>query len=199
MRRPPCVGPYGGYGDVDGDGWVTDEDTKLVTKEVVERLNGRVYLSPEALARADVNGDGKITVADALLISKYVSGLDDTFPVCPVITVTGKIAELVYWYPGLSDQYFALNPLSPPQVPLNTVLYLGMGWINHGNIRAKGHIDAAVNKPGPTQIPLVVTSGQDQVVNPGAGAGRYVMFEPITLDKAGPYSVSIVLSMEVVA
>ena len=114
------------------------------------------------------------------------------------MTIAGKIAESVYWYAGLTE-WLKLNPLSPPQVPPNTVLYLGFFWYNTGDVQVRGHVDATLNKPDGTQVPLVLMSGhQDQVVNPGVVVGLMVGFEDVTLDKAGTYSVSIVLSMEAV-
>lgn len=73
-RRPPC----GSYGDVDGDGWVTQRDAILVADYIV----GKVELTEEQLGRADVDGDGVITSVDAMFIGQYVSGLRDSFPIC---------------------------------------------------------------------------------------------------------------------
>lgn len=73
-RRPPC----GDMGDVDGDGWVTDNDAQMIAEYVVDMIT----LTPEQLIRADVNGDGMVDIVDAMFIAQYVEGIRDTFPVC---------------------------------------------------------------------------------------------------------------------
>ena len=70
--------PCGDYGDVDGDGFVTENDAELIAQYVV----GLITLTPQQLLRADVTGDGQVTDADALAISQYIQGIIDTFPVC---------------------------------------------------------------------------------------------------------------------
>lgn len=61
---------YGVLGDVNMDGFVTQEDVDLVQQFVV----GLEDLSDEQKFRADVNGDGNITSFEAALILQYVSG-----------------------------------------------------------------------------------------------------------------------------
>jgi hypothetical protein len=73
-RRPPC----GDMGDVDGDGWVTNNDAQMIAEYVVDMIT----LTPEQLNRADVNGDGMVDIVDAMFIAQYVEGIRDTFPVC---------------------------------------------------------------------------------------------------------------------
>ena len=73
-KKPPC----GNYGDVDGDGFVTENDAKLIA----EYLVGRVQLEPWQLERADVNADDKVSMADVQHIGQYVSGVRKTFEVC---------------------------------------------------------------------------------------------------------------------
>ena len=74
VRKPPC----GNYGDVDGDGYVTENDTTMVA----EYANGDIILTDEQLARADVNNDGRVDVMDAMMIGQFAKGIIDTFPVC---------------------------------------------------------------------------------------------------------------------
>jgi hypothetical protein len=72
-RRPPC----GNYGDVDGDGYITEKDIQMV----VDYSVGKIALTPEQLKRADVRGDG-VTYKTPQLIKRYLTGAIDTFPVC---------------------------------------------------------------------------------------------------------------------
>ena len=83
-RLPPCLAPDGlGYGDVDGDGYVTDADANLVSDYTV----GNATLTSEQLIRADVNGDGNVTITDSMLIGRYAAGLIGTFSVCPAYNI----------------------------------------------------------------------------------------------------------------
>ena len=78
-RLPPCFAPDGlGYGDVDGDGYVTNDDATMVQEYVV----GNITLTDAQLIRADVNNDGDVNATDAMMIARYVAGLEDSFPVC---------------------------------------------------------------------------------------------------------------------
>ena len=96
-RLPPC----GEYGDVDGDGYVTDADAQMVLEYVVDSID----LTPEQLERADVNNDSVVDSSDAALILQYVEGRIDTFPVCkkgiPIEVVVGAAAAIcagiIYW------------------------------------------------------------------------------------------------------
>jgi hypothetical protein len=67
-RPPPC----GSYGDVDGDGYVTDKD--------VEQLSTEMENTP--LDRADVDGNGRIDAQDIALIIMYCNKQTDTFLAC---------------------------------------------------------------------------------------------------------------------
>ena len=70
--------PCGNLGDVDNDGFVTQEDALLVANHTV----GNIQLTPEQLIRADVNGDGIVSSVDALFIAQYAAGTRSTFPAC---------------------------------------------------------------------------------------------------------------------
>ena len=75
-RTPPC----GDYGDVDGDGYVTEADAEIVASYVV----GQIDLNQDQLSRAAVRGIYPPRIADAQAISRYAKGQIDTFPVCGV-------------------------------------------------------------------------------------------------------------------
>lgn len=71
---PPCDS----FGDVDSDGYVTNEDGKLILQYEV----GQITFSPEQKKRADVNGDRTVNSVDASFILQYANGTRDTFPMC---------------------------------------------------------------------------------------------------------------------
>jgi len=70
--KVPC--PCGDMGDVDGDGWISENDVRLIMEE-------RDTLTADQLRRADVNGDGVVDMTDALVIVNYLL-YGGTFPVC---------------------------------------------------------------------------------------------------------------------
>ena len=65
------------YGDVNGDGVISNEDANLVLRVSV----GKETIDSYQKIAADVNGDGKITATDVLMIKRMVEGLIDEFPV----------------------------------------------------------------------------------------------------------------------
>ena len=79
MRIPPC----GDYGDVDGDGYVTEEDAIAAARHYYGTdLFPDKRLSGGAFVRADVNRDGVVTMEDAGTIAEYAVGTTETFPAC---------------------------------------------------------------------------------------------------------------------
>jgi hypothetical protein len=74
VKTPPCDG----YGDVNLDGYVTQDDADLVLRYVSALTN----FTPEQIRRADVDGRDGVTAVDALLITRYVQGLINSFGVC---------------------------------------------------------------------------------------------------------------------
>ena len=83
-RPPPCYfddsGQQRGYGDIDGDGQVSDVDAGLVLTPGLTAVQKKA---------GDVNGDGVVDyVGDAILISNYVAGVISTFPICATLTPT---------------------------------------------------------------------------------------------------------------
>ena len=92
IRLPPCFAPDGlGYGDIDGDGYVTDDDAQLVSDYTV----GNVTLTDAQLIRADVNNDGDVTITDAMMIARYAAGLEDSFTVCSINELDWNIIFLI--------------------------------------------------------------------------------------------------------
>ena len=83
-KSPPCYFPTGGpttdpimrgYGDINGDGQVTNEDAGLTLKAST--------LSSIQKKAGDVDGNGLVDfVSDGYMISQYVAGTISTFPVC---------------------------------------------------------------------------------------------------------------------
>ena len=65
------------YGDIDGDGQVTNLDAQMVRDYDV----GFIDLTPDQYQRADVNGDGQVDSTDVQLIAQYAAGLRTIFPV----------------------------------------------------------------------------------------------------------------------
>ena len=67
--------PYAIYGDVDGDGYVTDEDSRYVAAFSVESGGfDKSKLSSKQFKAIDVNKDGVINIIDSVDIQKFVTG-----------------------------------------------------------------------------------------------------------------------------
>lgn len=96
-RQAPCgnIGGYG-YGDIDGDGFVTLMDYD-VAKSI---LMGFYSPKEEEFKRADVNGDGKVDGIDVDLIKNYAHENIHTFPVCT--TKSTQDNALLYTLSGLT-------------------------------------------------------------------------------------------------
>ena len=65
------------YGDVDGDGEITQADADIV----MQVGGGIITLTNIQKIAADVNGNGKVNTSDAQLIAQYANGGIDKFPV----------------------------------------------------------------------------------------------------------------------
>ena len=88
--------PCGGYGDVDYDGYITNNDVQFILEYITEL---RSFTTDQKI-RADVNANGMVETADTGLIQQYIKGLINTFPVCapPSVTVnppTSGIAAFI--------------------------------------------------------------------------------------------------------
>ena len=77
-RKSPCIS----YGDINNDGYVTENDSKLVANYVSYPGNPLYVLSSEQKLRADVTADKKVNIGDALAIANYAAGYSTTFKVC---------------------------------------------------------------------------------------------------------------------
>lgn len=78
-----------GYGDVNGDGIIDEDDISAASELLGQSLSSTVtqqaildgYFTTLEIIRADVDGDGTITSADVELIRRYVARLTNSFPV----------------------------------------------------------------------------------------------------------------------
>ena len=104
--------------------------------------------------------------------------------------VAGSIVGLSYWYEGLVG--WASLTETPPTVPLNTAFHLVVGWLNQSAEPISGHVELTIAKPDGTKVTLSDVLNQDNWAAPGNGWG--VQFEPITLDQAGTYQATAILS-----
>ena len=84
-----------GKGDVNNNGYLEEEDLKLVLRHVTEKLE----LTSEQRNAADVNGDGQVNVADLRLLTRkiqsggYVVGMqsDSSGNLTSITTATGTV------------------------------------------------------------------------------------------------------------
>ena len=67
-----------GYGDVDFDGVVTENDYNMIA----DHVTGFAPLTGEALQRANVKGYGEVDSSDLQLVQQYLDHIIDRFPVC---------------------------------------------------------------------------------------------------------------------
>ncbi|MEM7824967.1 MAG: dockerin type I repeat-containing protein [Candidatus Aenigmatarchaeota archaeon] len=74
-KIPPC----NSYGDVNGDRYITADDSTLISNYI----SGSINFTSNQKIMADVNRDGKITNDDISLINKLLSGeISVFFPIC---------------------------------------------------------------------------------------------------------------------
>lgn len=88
QARPSPCSPYG---DIDGDGLITEKDLNLLTEYWAEIIT----LTPDQLRRADINGDGIVDQRDVMLLADYLRGRSSTFPVCSSSLPPSKIPLLL--------------------------------------------------------------------------------------------------------
>jgi len=109
FRTTLCID---GYGDVNGDGYITKDDIALASSLVGESLfynstqqkivDG--YFTTFELLRADVDGDGYITATDVELITNYVNKKINAFPVGSSFThLCLQVQQSVGRYDGYFD------------------------------------------------------------------------------------------------
>jgi hypothetical protein len=78
-REPPCYGPRGGIGDINGDGRVDASDKALM----IDASVGNIKLSQFEASRADLDGnDIPVGAEDVAIITDYIAGSINTFPIC---------------------------------------------------------------------------------------------------------------------
>src|SRR5690606_30025292 len=100
-----------GYGDVNGDGVINDEDIARATELIGEDLNNAStqqkivdgYIDTLEIIRADVDGDGLISSNDVDLITRYVTRQINSFPVGSSFT---HLEITVQQSVGRNDGYF---------------------------------------------------------------------------------------------
>ena len=77
-RSQTKVSPCSHYGDVNNDGYVNDQDITIIQDGILVKSP----LSADQKILADVNNSGTVSSLDLVYISRYILGLDATFPVC---------------------------------------------------------------------------------------------------------------------
>lgn len=78
LIKPPVPCKISGAGDVDFDGYVTNNDVLLVQEFAI----GKKTPTASQLLRADINGTKTISSADLAAINAYSLGKIKTFPIC---------------------------------------------------------------------------------------------------------------------
>lgn len=91
------------YGDIDGDGRITQEDSELAS----QYFNGITTLTSEQTIRADVNQDGKVNSRDSKIILNYAhEGIIYGAINCPV---PGQIRYNPVWGEGKTGKAWVNN------------------------------------------------------------------------------------------
>ncbi|MBC8390664.1 MAG: hypothetical protein H8E13_21765 [Actinobacteria bacterium] len=102
------------YGDIDGDGIVSQNDAALILQYSAGSV-GEDWTNEQILA-ADVDGNGDISSRDAALVLKYVNGEINIFPIeenTIKVYIDGTLIHQICnvdLYSGVSD-YFYINQL----------------------------------------------------------------------------------------
>ncbi len=92
--------PCGSYGDINGDGYVTNDDATLISQYVALLTT----LTDAQKTKADVNGDGTVTISDSLLIAQYAAGIRTTFAVCGLGAIENQMASMAETVSKLIEQ-----------------------------------------------------------------------------------------------
>ncbi len=106
--------------------------------------------------------------------------------------LAGSLYGTSYQYPGIG--WTALNPASPPAIPVGTTVTLAVWWVNRSDANVKGHVDLTITKPNGQAVTLTAAYNQDQVAAPNIGYA--VVFQGLLLDAPGVWKATQVLSME---
>jgi len=122
-----------GYGDVDGDGIISNDDVVRATALIGHGLSNPVTqaaiiagtISALEIIRADVDGDGTITAADINLINDYIDHQINSFPVGYSfnrlnIYVAQNVGRNDGYY-DCSDTQIRVNPYSTSKITIATL------------------------------------------------------------------------------
>lgn len=82
-----------------------------------------------------------------------------------------------YWYSGLVE-WFSLNALSPPTIPVNTLAAIQAWWQNISAAIVKGHVAITLTYPDASTEELTAYENQDKEVNPDGYVGTAFQFTP---------------------
>jgi len=155
-RTPPC----GNYGDVDGDGYVTQNDVQMVIDHIV----GSATLTPEQFARADVNGDGNVEGADSHIIQQYVENVIDTFPIC------NEPTEAIF---EVTD--FSIIPQTC-ESPCNVAI--SITWTNNGSVAGSKEVGFTIDGTSYPDKMVTLVPGESYTSvksSPVLSAGTYTV------------------------
>ena len=73
---PPLSPPCGNYGDVNGDGKITQSDAQEILRMVAGLVSSSgVPYTQAAKTNADIDGDGRVTATDALFLMRYLQSM----------------------------------------------------------------------------------------------------------------------------
>lgn len=106
---PPC----GSYGDVNGDGYISDNDVAMIG----QMINGTGSFTDAQEAKADVNADGAINITDKNLVINYSTKTITTFPACS----TNSTPSITVLSPNGGEKYVKGEPI---KIELSGGLYL---------------------------------------------------------------------------
>jgi len=83
------------FGDVNGDGKITDDDAQDVLRIVAGLPNPQTNqpYTQDQKKNADVNNDGQVTSSDALLIQRFAQGLDKVLAKMGDVNGDGQITD----------------------------------------------------------------------------------------------------------
>jgi len=147
----PCTEPYrifkveycvDGYGDVNGDGYITEADIAAAASLIGESIYSNStqqkiidgYFTTLEVLRADVDGDGYITAHDVDLITQYVNKAINSFPVGSTFNhMCFTVQQSVGRYDGYFDcdgyvrldGYYGINIVSPDSLSPYELVYDG--------------------------------------------------------------------------
>ncbi len=102
----------------------------------------------------------------------------------------GTITQVIYR--GTTTGLFYALPATPLPAELNSIVQLGITWLNTSDAAFNGHIELVITKPDGTTVTLNDVMHQDLEVDPNESAT--VLFGAVTLDQYGTYSAQATLT-----